>query len=64
MERDNRKTFPSKEEDNYIHKILIMLIEQILTFASTLLGKLFKKIRKILEFNQFSFSVLNFKMIA
>jgi hypothetical protein len=39
MERDNRKTFPNKEEDEYIHNIINMLIDQIFLFASNLLGK-------------------------
>ena len=39
MERDNRKVFQSKEEDEYIHKILGKLIDLIFAFASSLLGK-------------------------
>ena len=40
MERDYRKSFSSKEENDYIHKMIDMLMGLVTTIGLTVLGKI------------------------
>ena len=37
LERDIRKNFPNKEESDYIHRMIDMLVDLIVTISSTIL---------------------------
>ena len=39
IERDNRKNLPSKEENDYMHSTIDMLVDTILAIASTILDE-------------------------
>ena len=40
VERDHRKTFPVKEENDYMHRVIDLLSELLLQISSTILGKI------------------------